>query len=124
MSILASPIALQWEGHLEAVFHIFGYLKGHNNAQMVFDPTYPTPGMSMFQENDWCDFYGDVKKAIRPNAPYPRVKEADLRIFVDSYPVGDKFTRRSITGYIIFLNNAPIVWLSKKQATIQTVKFE
>ena len=52
MSMLASQLALPREGHIEAVFHIFGYLKGHQNARMVFDPIYPTPDMSMLQEND------------------------------------------------------------------------
>ena len=50
---------------------------------MVFDPTYPTPDMSMFQEHDWCDFYGDTKEAIPTNAPEPRGKEVDLIIFID-----------------------------------------
>ena len=64
-----------------------------------------------------------MKEAIPPKAPDPRDKEVDLRIFVDSDHTGDKLTRRSRTGYIIFLNNAPIVWLSKKQATIETSVF-
>ena len=90
---------------------------------MVFDPTYPTPDMSMFQEHDWCGFYGDVKEAIPPNVPEPRGKKVDLKIFVDSDHAGDKITRKFITGYIIFLNNAPIASLSKKQATIETSVF-
>ena len=89
VSMLASQPALSQEGHLEEVFHIFEYLKGHNNARMVFDPTYPTPDMPMFQEHDWCDFYGDAREAIPPNAPEPRGKEVDIRIFVDSYDAGD-----------------------------------
>ena len=44
-------------------------------------------------------------------------------IFVDSDHAGDKLTIQSRTGYIIFLNNAPIDWLSKKQSTIETSVF-
>ena len=77
----------------------------------------------MFQEHDWCDFYGDVKEAIPPNAPEPRGKEIDLRIFVDSDHAGDKLSKISRTVYIIFLNNAPIAWLSNKQSTIETSVF-
>ena len=77
----------------------------------------------MFQEHDWCDFYGDTKEVFPPNAPEPRGKEVVLRIFVDSDHAGDKLTRRSRTGYIIFLKNAPIAWLSKKQANIETSVF-
>ena len=65
-----------------------------------------------------------MKEAITPNEPEPRGKEVDLRIFVDSKHSGDKITRGYITGYIIFLINAPIYWLSKKQATIETSVFE
>ena len=40
-------------------------------------------------------------------------------MWVDSDHSGDKMTRRSRTGYFIFLNTALIDWLSKKQATIE-----
>ena len=96
--MLASELALPQEVHLEGVFQIFGYLKGHNNARMVFDPTYTTPDMSMFQENDCCDFNSDAKEAIPTNATEPRGKEFDLRIFVDLDHVGYKITIRSRTG--------------------------
>ena len=56
VSMLASQLVIPREGHLEVVFHIFGYMKSHHNARMVFDPTYPNPDMSIFQEHDWCDF--------------------------------------------------------------------
>ena len=48
-------------------------------------------------------FCVDMKEAIPPNAPDPRGKEVDLRIFVDPDYAGDKITRLSRTGYIIFL---------------------
>ena len=40
-------------------------------------------------------------------------------MWVDSDHAGDKITRRSRTGYFIFLNTALINWLGKKQATIE-----
>ena len=97
-SMLASQLTLPQEGHLEAVFQTFGYLKGHHNARMVFDPTYPTVYMSMFQEHDWCGFYRDLKEAIPPNVPDSKGKEVDLRIFFDSDHAGDKLNRQSRTG--------------------------
>ena len=123
VSMLSSQLAPSWECHSEALLHILLYLKAHHNARMVFDLTYPTLDMSMFQKHDWCDFYGDVKEAIHTNAPEKRGKEVDLRIFVDSDHAGDKITRRSRIGYIILLKNDPIAWFSKKQATIETSVF-
>ena len=60
-----------------------------------------------------------MTKAITPNAPDPRGKAVDLRMWVDSDHAGDKMTRRPRTGYLIFLNTALINWLRKKQATIE-----
>ena len=90
----------------------------------MFDSSYPAIEMvSSFKECDWKAFYGDGIKAVSPNAPQPRGKEDDLRLFVDSNHAGDKRTRRSRTGFLIYLNSAPITWFSKKQATIETSVF-
>ena len=47
----------------------------------------------------------------------------DLRLFVDSSHADDRMTRRSRSGHFVFLNMAPISWLSKKQPTIETSVF-
>ena len=64
-----------------------------------------------------------MTEAIPTNATDPREKSIDLRFWVDSDNTGDKVTRRSRTGYFIFLNTALINWLSKKQVTIETSVF-
>ena len=46
-----------------------------------------------------------------------------MRVFVDSDHAGETLTRRSRTGFIVFLNNAPIYWLSKKQTSCETSTF-
>ena len=99
---------------------MMGHLKWKHNSRLFFDPTYPYIDFDTFNDGaEWKTFYGDVTKAIPPNAPDPRVKFVDLRIWVDSDHAGDKMTRRSRTGYFIFFNTALIDWLSKKQATIE-----
>ena len=123
VSTLASYSAMPREGHLDAVFHIFAHIKKKHNSRMIFDPTYPNIDMSNFKECDWREFYGDVKEAIPPDAPPPRGKEVVMRLFVDSSHADDKKTRRSRTGYFVFLNMAPVAWLSKKQATVETSVF-
>jgi hypothetical protein len=92
---------------------------------MVVDPTYPVIDHKAFNHGEsWKDFYGDVKEAMPPNAPKPIGREAVLCVFVDSDHAGEKLTRRSRTGYIIYLNMAPILWFSKKQGTIESSVFE
>ena len=64
-----------------------------------------------------------MTKVIPPNAPDPRGKSVDVRMWVDSDHARDKTTRQSRTGYFIFMNTALIDWLSKKQATIESSVF-
>ncbi|KAI2500399.1 Reverse transcriptase (RNA-dependent DNA polymerase) [Fragilaria crotonensis] len=123
VSELASYLAMPREGHLEAVFHLFNYLDKRHNARIVFDPSYPVVDMSVFKECDWKAFYGNVKEAVPPNAPAPRGKDVDLRMFVDSDHAGDKRVRRSRTGFLIYLNMSLVTWYSKKQSTIETSVF-
>ena len=44
-------------------------------------------------------------------------------MFVDSDHAGDKLTRRSRTGFMIFMNMALINFVSKKQSTVETAVF-
>ncbi len=64
-----------------------------------------------------------MEEAIPPDMPPPLGKDVDLRMMVDSDHAGDKGTRRSRTGFIVFCNLAPVIWLSKQQATIETSVF-
>jgi hypothetical protein len=79
--------------------------------------------MGTLIKTDWKSMYGDVKEMIPSDAPVPRGKEVDLRLFVDSDHAGEQFTRRSRNGCVIYLNMAPIVWLSKRQPTVESSVF-
>ena len=46
-----------------------------------------------------------------------------MRAYVDADHAGDRVTRRSRTGFVVFLNMAPIYWHSKKQTSIETSSF-
>ena len=102
---------------------MFAHLEHRHNARLVFDPSYPVIDMSVFKDCDWKHFYGDVKEALPPNAPTPRGKEVDLRLFCDSDHAGDKLRRRSRSGCLIYVNSALVVWYSKRQPTIETSVF-
>jgi hypothetical protein len=124
ISLLSSHLALPREGHLDAALHVMGYLKYHHNSRLVLDPTYPTINRETFQhDHDWTEFYGTPREPIPPDAPTPRGKPVVIRMFVDSDHAGDKLTRRSRTGFLIYINSALIDWLSKKQSTIETSVF-
>ena len=90
---------------------------------MVFEPTYPSIDKTNFQEHEWKWLYGDVKEAIPNNCTRPLGRGVDLRMFIYSYHATDDTTRRSRTVYFIYMNLAPVNWLSKNQAMIETSVF-
>jgi hypothetical protein len=53
VSMLSSCLAMPREGHLEQVFHIFAYLKGKHNTEMIFDPSIPEIDGSLSPKEDW-----------------------------------------------------------------------
>jgi hypothetical protein len=123
VALLSSHLAEPRVGHLEQVFHIFSHLKHHLNSHLVFDSNYIDWDKSSFVEYDWKEFYHEVSEAIPPNAPVPRGQEVQVNAFVDADHTGNKVTRRSQTGIIIYLNCAPIIWFSKAQSTIESSTF-
>jgi hypothetical protein len=123
VSTLASFLAMPHEGHLEAMYHVYAYMKRKHNARLVLDPTYNDADEGLFVKCDWKEFYGDVKEPIPPNVPEPLGKEVDVKLCVDSSHADDQRVRRSRTGYFVFLNSALINWLSKKQATVESSVF-
>ena len=123
VATLASHMALPRQGHLDAVYHVYAYLKKRHNSRLVFDPTYPDIQRKDFPRQDWQGFYGNIEEQLPPDMPKPLGKDVDIRLYVDSDHANDKLTRRSRTGFFIFLNSALIMWLSKKQSTIETSVF-
>ena len=121
VSIMAAFAAAPRVGHLNAVFHIFAYLKRHTRSRIVFDSSYVNH--PEVEKPDWSDFYKDATEQIPLDAPEPLGKPVEMTAFVDSDHAGDKVTRRSRTGVLIFLNRSPIVWYSKKQNSIEASSF-
>ena len=55
--------------------------------------------------------------------PEARGLSVSTSCFVDGDLAGDKSTRCSQTGILIFVNKAPIHWYSKRQPTVETSTF-
>ena len=55
VSLMSSHMALPREGHLDQLFHIFSYLDLHDNAIMIFDPSYKTTEQGKFEKQDWSN---------------------------------------------------------------------
>jgi hypothetical protein len=125
VSMMSSHLALPREGHLQQLYHIFAHLKRNHNSEMVFDPSDPEIDMAQFPRQDWSatEFGDDLIEEIPLNAPASRGHGFVMRAFVDADLAGDTITRRSRTGFLVYLNMAPIFWLSKKQNSVETSTF-
>eukprot|EP00957_Ditylum_brightwellii_P003090 235659-Ditylum_brightwellii.AAC.1 len=93
-------------------------------GQLAYDPKVPMVDESIFNGNaDWIDFYGYVEEKLPPRMPAPREHRMNIHTFVDANNAGNVVTRRSHTSIIIFVQNAPIIWLSKHQNTVESATF-
>ena len=55
--------------------------------------------------------------------PRPRGTSVVTSAFVDAYYGAKKLTRRSYSGYALFINRAQVKWMIKRQQTVETSAF-
>ena len=122
VSMMSSHLALPRQGHLEQVYHIFAYLKKYHNTEMVFDPTEPEIDKSMFERQDWStsEMGFCTKEELPANIPEARGHGFVMGAYVDADHATDTMTRKSRSGFLVYLNSALIYWMSKKQTSVET----
>jgi hypothetical protein len=108
---------------MEAVYHIFAYLSKHEKSSIIFDPTDPLPHTPTQAKVDWSSFYSELSEELPPKMPEPLGCPVNMYTFVDANHAGNVVTRRSHTGILIFVQNSPIIWLSRRQNTVETSTF-
>ena len=83
-SMMSSHITLPQRGNLESLFHMFSYLKNHQNSEILFDPTELNFDMADFQREDWgLIIYCVVEEEMRP-----------IVLFTESERRGQAFTMK------------------------------
>jgi hypothetical protein len=55
--------------------------------------------------------------------PTPFGRKARITVYVDADHAHDTVTRRSVTAILIFINNTPMRWYSKRQHTVETATY-
>ena len=126
VSMMSSHLALPREGHLEEVLRIFAHLKKYHNAELVYDPTEPVIDQSIFDAKDWASSeFGHLggKEELPPNQPEPRGFGFTICAKVDADHASDSVSRRSRTGFLVWVNSALVHWWSKKQTSVETSSF-
>ena len=121
VSMMASMMDMPRIGHLEQLYHIFGYLKIHHNAELVFDPSVCNLDISVFDEHNWSHTpYSPSREGRPPNLPISNGLGFTISSNVDSDHAGDLVNRISRTGFLVYLNSSPVYWYTKKQCGIET----
>ena len=129
--MMASCVAMPRQGNLEQVYHMFGYLKKYHNTELVFDPSAPNVNLNDFERKDWSasEFEHLVEEGVNhndrlpPNMPMPRGVGVIITGKVDADHASDTITRRSRTGFLVYVNSAPVYWFSKKQNSVESSSF-
>ena len=128
VSMLSSYQASPRQGHLEQLYHIIAYIKKKPKLTLYFDPNIPNTDPSWFlgdSADTFKDQYRDAKEELPPAhmLPKERGRSVTMTAFVDASHAANKVTRRSHTGFIIFVNRGPIIWYSKRQNTVESSSF-
>ena len=119
------------EGHLNAVYKIFRYIQKNlekNPGRLIFDGFKEPQNEQVFElgaksQDEWNDFYPDACEDMPRNMPDALGKSVLIRVYVDANHAGNLANRRSHSGIIIYVNNAPIMWFSKRQNTVESSSF-
>jgi hypothetical protein len=101
-------------------------LKKYHNTEMVFDPSEPVIDTSSFELRDWTSSeFGHLQgwEELPPNMPEPRGLGFTMSAKVNADHAVDTKIRRYRTGFLVYLNGAPIYWSSRKQASIESGSF-
>jgi hypothetical protein len=125
VSLLSQYQANPRVGHLEALYHVFAYMKSHLDiGHVASDPKTPMVDELAFNNGaDWKEFYGEVQEELPPKMPKLWGQRVTISAFADAYHTGNKVTGCLHTGIIIYVQNAPILWYSKRQNIVEAATF-
>jgi hypothetical protein len=71
----------------------------------------------------WKEFYPEASDRLPPNMPEPLGNPVVIAAYVDANHAGNLANRRSHTGILVYVNNALILWYSKRQNTVESSIF-
>ena len=128
VSMLSSCMALPRYEHLEQLYNMFAYLKRHNNTEVVYDPSEPVINMEDFSREDWTDSVYATEGAVLSepvpsDSPESRGAGFVMRLYVNADHACDCVTRRSRTGFLVYVQNTLVYTFSKKQPGVETSLF-
>jgi hypothetical protein len=82
--------------------------------------------MSDFERQDWTSSeFGHIsgEEELPPNMPEPQGNGFTINAKVDADHAADTTSRRSRTGFLVYLDCSLVYWMSKKQASVESSSF-
>ena len=108
------------QGHLDRVKRVCGHLSKFRSAFIRMRTEEPDYSDLPNKECDWSrSVCGDVSIERPSDAPPPKGKPVVTTTCKDANLYHDLATGRAVTGVLHFLNQTPIDWFTKKQATVE-----
>ena len=122
-STFARYNAIPREGHLNGMLRVFGYLKSHSKAKLVFVTRDFTVPMGDEVPHGWGELYPGACEELPPDMPTPKMKPINVTTIYDASHAPCLVTRRSVTGIVVLLNNTVLRCTTKRQNTVETATY-
>ena len=111
------------EGHLKRLKRIYGYIKQYPKGAIRVRVGLPEYSQLKQENYSWTSIYGDMKEELPFDMPPPLGKPVITTTYVDANLYHDYLTGRSVTGALHLVNQTPIDWYCKRQATVETATY-
>jgi hypothetical protein len=89
------------------------------HGKILVDPKFPDHSQYTPVEQNWSAFYLRAYEEFPPDMSTPKGKAARTTCYVDADHAHDVVTRRSVFSILLFLNDMPVKWLSRRQKMVE-----
>ena len=113
------------QGHLDRLKRIYGYIRKYPDGAIRFRTGIPDhESYTKPTEYKWAEtVYGTGKEELPRDMPIPRGNAVRTTTYADANLMHDLLTGRSMSGILHFINQTPVHWFCKKQATVETATY-
>jgi hypothetical protein len=111
-------------GHLDRMKTIYGYLNRFKDGAIHVRTSKPDLSSFPMVNHNWIhSVYGNVTELIPDDKPIPLGDSVLLMHYENANLFQNIVTGRALTSVLHFINNTPIEWYSKRQATVETATY-
>ena len=102
---------------------VFGYLKCHSKAKLVFDTRDFLAPTGKEVSHGWGELYPGACEEMPDDMPVPKMKPVNISNIYDASHAPCLVTRRSVSGIVLMLNNTILRCTSKRQNTVESATY-